>query len=57
MSKIRGVTESIYAAKGIEDYQKLKKYYDYLDFDKKSILRDKATNNQCGLRNIGNSTT
>ena len=49
------ITESRYNSKGIEDYQKLKTFYDYLDYDRNSIFRNKSNNEPCGLRNIGNS--
>ena len=49
------ITESIYAVKGIEDYQKLKTFYDYLDYDRQTIYRDNKDTEACGLRNIGNS--
>ena len=49
------MTESVFTSRGIEDYNRMKKYCDYLDYDKDTIFRDKSKN-QAGLRNIGNSS-
>jgi hypothetical protein len=49
------MTESVYASKGIEDYSRMKRYCDYLDYDKQTLFRDKSKS-EAGLRNIGNST-
>lgn len=48
------MTESVYASKGIEDYSRMKRYCDYLDYDKETLFRDKGKS-EAGLRNIGNS--
>jgi len=48
------MTESVYASKGIDDYNRMKKYCDYLDYTSETLFRDK-TKSQTGLRNIGNS--
>jgi hypothetical protein len=48
------MTESVYASKGIDDYNRMKKYCDYLDYTSESLFRDKSKS-QTGLRNIGNS--
>jgi len=48
------MTESVYASKGLEDYNRMKKYSDYLDYDKSTLFRDK-TKSEAGLKNVGNS--
>lgn len=50
----RVMTESVYASKGLEDYNRMKKYSDYLDYDKSTLFRDK-TKSEAGLKNVGNS--
>ncbi len=49
------MTESVYASKGLEDYSRMKRYSDYLDYDRVSLFREKGKG-EAGLRNIGNST-
>jgi hypothetical protein len=49
------MTESVYASKGLEDYSRMKRYSDYLDYDRASLFREKGKG-EAGLRNIGNST-
>jgi hypothetical protein len=51
---LRVMTESVYASKGLEDYNRMKKYSDYLDYDKSTLFRDK-TKSEAGLKNVGNS--
>ena len=46
-------SETYASMKNIEAYNKIKDYYDYLDFDKDSLLRDNKQS--VGLRNLGNS--
>jgi len=48
------MTESVYASKGLEDYSRMKRYADYLDYDKQTLFREKGKA-EAGLRNIGNS--
>lgn len=48
------MTESVYASKGLEDYSRMKRYSDYLDYDRLSLFREKGKA-EAGLRNIGNS--
>lgn len=36
------MTESVYASKGIDDYNRMKKYCDYLDYDKITLFREKG---------------
>lgn len=49
------MTESVYASKGLEDYSRMKRYCDYLDYDRTTLFREKGKS-EAGLRNIGNST-
>jgi hypothetical protein len=48
------MTESVYASRGIDDYTRMKKYCDYLDYDSATLFQSK-NKGQAGLRNIGNS--